>query len=142
MNRIVTMGLPAAGLIALGAATSSLLGIGVAGAAPAATSKPATFQMYADVDAEGDLGSNSGAVRVDPLGGSIGYVVTFNKPIGRCAANVQPGKAGGPDLVRAAMPVVNFAGRNYATTKSFNVLFDTGSAFIRDPFMMTVTCRS
>lgn len=57
MNRIMGIGLPSAALVALGAASSSLLGIGVAGAAPAATtSKPATFQMYANVDAESHLG--------------------------------------------------------------------------------------
>lgn len=142
MKRIWSIALAAVGLIALGATAPSLLGVGAAGAAPAVTQPPpATFQMYANVDAEGNLGSNSGVVRVGPLAGGIGYVVTFSKLIGHCAAVVQPGKAGGADVVYSAMPVVNFAGTNYATSKAFNVQFYTADGnVIRDPFMMTVTC--
>ena len=136
MNRIVGVGLPSAALVALGAASSSLLGIGVADAAPAATTS-STFQMYANVDAESHLGSNYDAVSAKPLLGDIGYVVTFSKPIGHCAAVVQPGKAGGPDVAFDATPVVNPSG-----TKAFNVIFSTAGNSIRDPFMMIVTCRN
>jgi hypothetical protein len=51
--------------------------------------------MYANVDAEGDLGSNYDAVSVQAAYHE--YDVTFKKPIGHCAAVVQSGKAGGSD---------------------------------------------
>lgn len=142
MNRIVAVGLPAAGLVALGAVTSSLLGVGVAGAAPAATTaKPATFQMYANVDAESDLGSNSGAVSAKPVPGSSAYFVTFKKPIGHCAAVVQPGKAGGSDNVDFVDTIVSFAGPNTFSV-AFGIPGDNGTELKHEPFMMTVTCKN
>ena len=50
--------------------------------------------MFANMDAEADLGSNYDAVGAKPLPGSTEYVVTFSKPSGHCAAAVQPGEAG------------------------------------------------
>jgi hypothetical protein len=45
-----------------------------------------TFQMYANVDAEGDLGSNFGATKAEATQIPGQYVVTFAQPIGSCAA--------------------------------------------------------
>jgi hypothetical protein len=98
--------------------------------------------MYANVDAESDLGSNYDAVSAMPVPGSSEYIVTFAKPIGHCAAVVQPGKAGGPDNVDyVSSEVVR------ASKKSFDVSFgipdSDGSVELKhEPFMLTVTCRS
>ena len=103
----------------------------------------ATFQMYADVDAEGDLGSNYGAVSVKmlPSTGDLGYLVKFNKPIGHCAAVAQSGRAGGSDdSEMLASSVVN-AGPNTFQVK-FGLLNSSGFQTDAEPFMMMVTCRS
>jgi hypothetical protein len=108
---------------------------GPQGIAGQSASSP-TFQMYANVDGEGDLGSNYDAVsaKVD----SIGYTVTFNRPIGQCAAETQPGKAGGSDSPVAATSVVDPDGPD-----GFRVAFyDSNLMQVSDAFMMTVTCTS
>lgn len=123
MKRMVEMALPATGLVALGALGASALGVGAAGAAetgPAAIARPATFQMYANVDAEYDLGSNYGAVRVKQVPGPVPYIVTFKKPVGHCAAVVQVGKAGGPDADSFVSTTMDPYGAN-----SFVVAFGT-----------------
>jgi hypothetical protein len=141
MNRIVGIGLPAAGLLALGAASTSLLGIGVAGASPAAAvAKPPTVTLYANVDAEGDLGSNYGAVSAHRYSDvAIYYVVTFKRAIGACAAVVQAGKAGGTDNTQSAPSLAVADGTNAFQV----VLSDNRTNYnISDPFMMTVTCKN
>jgi hypothetical protein len=100
--------------------------------------KSPTFQMFANVDGEGDLGSNHDAVGV--TNGSPGeYTVKFSKPIGHCAAVAQSGKAGGPDKPASVVSTVQPA----ITDPSHTVLIDfvdlAGHA-ANTPFMVTVTC--
>ena len=142
MNRIARVALPAAGLLAVGTISGSLLGTGVAGAAPSpsATSLPATFQMYANVDAEFDLGSNVGAASVRQVPGALSYKVTFKKPIGHCAAAVQVGKAGGTDGEDFVSTEVDPDGPN-AFDVEFGVMQGTGWELFHEPFMITVTCK-
>jgi hypothetical protein len=142
MNRIIGVGLPAAGLVAIGVAVSSLLGIGAAGATAATVTAPATFQMYANVDSNGDLGSNYDAVSVTRGPQSTSYFVKFKKPIGSCAAVAQAGKAGGSDAVRLAASDIVPSGTN-----TFKVEFGAPAAngldtVFNDPFMIMVTCKS
>ena len=94
----------------------------------------ATFQMYANVDAEGDLGSNYGAVSAQWVEAVDLYRVTFAHPIGSCAAAVQVGKAGGTDSSTFVSTIVFDAGTN-----TFDIEF---SPHPEQPFMLTVTCRS
>lgn len=103
-----------------------------------------TFQMYANVDAEGHLGSNFDAVSAATSPGDANkdpiYVVTFAQPITHCAAAAQAGKAGGPDLPSFAEAIVIPPGTN---PNQFLVAFrDTtqDAGFSREPFMLTVTC--
>src|SRR5579875_762818 len=121
MKRIAKIGLPATGLLALGALTSSLLGVGTAGAAPAP--KPAaaagSVSLFANVDSAGDLGSHVGATSAGFNGNSDTYAVTFNRPVVHCAASAQAGRAGGTDPASAAPSVVFEA----ANTSSNNELF-------------------
>lgn len=112
-----------------------------AGKAKQPTHPSATFTMYANVDAEGDLGSNFDAKSVT-VTGTNQYKVTFTHKIGTCASVVQPGKAGGPDATPWVAGVVTNAG-NYKKTKSLLVSFlDVESLHgAQAPFMLTVTCR-
>ncbi len=61
-----------------------------------AAPKPATFQMFANVDAEGQLGSHYDASAATEFSGGI-YVVTFTKPVSHCAVAAQPGEATGSE---------------------------------------------
>jgi hypothetical protein len=133
------------GLFATGAIGASGFGVGAAAASHPAQAKPkplATFQMFANVDAEGDLGSNYDAVSAGTLPGSSQYRVKFTKPIGHCAAVVQDGKAGGPDdLSLASSDIVPLGKKGYDIT--FGVPDQTGQDQLKhEPFMVTVTCKS
>ena len=100
MNRTVRTSLPIALIAAAAGATAvALLLPGSAGAA--SSYPPATFQMYANVDSNCNLGSNVGAVSAIHIPGATGCQVTFSKLIGHCAAVAQPGKAGGNAEVEA-----------------------------------------
>ncbi|MBE7189676.1 hypothetical protein [Jatrophihabitans endophyticus] len=126
----------------ISAAAAAVVGVGVAAqASQSHTAIPkhtvATYQMFANVDAEGDLGSHYDATKVHLNQVSGNYTVTFSKPIGSCAAQAQPGKAGGPDPVRMqAISTVVAHG-----TKSFDVHFTIDGAGQFEPFMLTVTCH-
>jgi hypothetical protein len=130
-------GIAVAAAVALGAAGATVL----TGTADAAKVKvPATFTMYANVDANGDLGSNAGAVSAGFVPGSPVYQVTFSKPVGSCAAVAQVGKAGGSDQNTFESTEVDID-----TADSFDVQFGTttadgGSERFHEPFMLTVTC--
>jgi hypothetical protein len=103
----------------------------------------ATFTMYANVDAEGDLGSNYLAKKVTFNADDNTYQVKFAKRVGTCAAVAQGGKAGGPDGVNPDVSEVTNVG-NYKTTKTLRVAFIeviNGNPQIPQPFMLTVTCR-
>jgi hypothetical protein len=103
-----------------------------------------TFQMYANVDQNGNLGSNFDAVSATEFqvtGGATGYTVVFSKPVGSCAAVAQPGFAGG-DLT--AEPDASEVIIDPKNDMEFEVEFvapndDVGEA---SAFMMTVTCSS
>jgi hypothetical protein len=100
--------------------------------------KSPTFQMFANVDGEGDLGSNVDAV--DASNGSPGeYTVTFSKSIAHCAAVVQSGKAGGPD---GPVPVVSTVQPSLTDLKHTLLIdFQKLNGDVADtPFMLTVTC--
>jgi hypothetical protein len=101
---------------------------------------PATFQMYANVDAEGELGSNVDAVKVERIESGL-YDVTFNAPIGSCAASVQSGEAGGTDLPEALATVARYIS---GSPDAWQVgLFNAATnSFESSPFMLTVTCKS
>jgi hypothetical protein len=107
------------------------------GAATGSSASSATYEMYANVDAEGDLGSNYDAVSVKLVADT--YLVKFSHSIGSCAAVVQPGKAGGPDPVKAAESTVI-----PLSDKTFGVQFVAAALgnVTTDPFMLTVTCKS
>lgn len=106
------------------------------------TTTPSTFQMYANVDAEGDLGSNVDAVKamVDKPETGV-YIVTFDKPIGSCAATAQPGDAGGTDkptqLASTAEYVQGQPDEWLVAFFNYNT-----NEFEATPFMVTVTCKS
>jgi hypothetical protein len=100
--------------------------------------KSPTFAMFANVDGEGDLGSNHDAVAV--TNGSPGeYTVKFSKPIGHCAAVVQSGKAGGPDK---PAPVVSTVQPSLTDTKHTLLIdfHDLSGNVANTPFMLTLTC--
>ena len=138
MKRAIGIALSSAGLLVAGAAGTIVLGVGTAIGATT-TPTPATFQMFANVDAEGDLGSNYDALTAGIYGGSIDYFVKFKKPIGGCAAVVQVGKAGESDEPSPATPIMTPAG-----PQRFNITFENpdGNAvdLVHNPFMMMVTC--
>lgn len=106
---------------------------------PGPAGSSGTFQMYANVDAEGDLGSNFGATAADESTIPGQYEVTFAQPIGSCAAVAQSGKAGGDEFAGAYPSIVNFDGSN-----AFIVAFvnPANNQETPTPFMMTVTCRN
>jgi hypothetical protein len=106
------------------------------------TTSPTTFQMYANVDAEGDLGSNVDAVKaiVDKPETGV-YIVTFDKPIGSCAATAQSGEAGGTDQPLQFASTAEFVkGQPDAWLVAFFNPQD--NMFEATPFMVTVTCKS
>ncbi len=138
MKRAIGTALGSVGLLAAGAVGTVVLGVGTATGATT-TPTPATFQMFANVDAEGDLGSNYGALIAGIYGGSTNYFVKFKKPIGHCAAVVQIGKAGGSDQPNPASPIVTPGGPQRFDI-SFQVPQSGGVEQLHDPFMMTVTC--
>jgi hypothetical protein len=112
--------------------------------APGQPGQPAstgTFQMYADVDQNGDLGSNYDAVsatETNPGSSAPNYLVTFTKPIGSCAAVVQTGYAGGSDTATPSGSIVDVDGTDADT---FRVVFTNGPTnFNTSAFMMIVTC--
>lgn len=141
MNRSVATVLCAAALLAAGGV---ILETGAAGGvAPQATaSKPATVTMFANVDAEGDLGSHVGATKVTVHRNLVlTYDVSFVRQIGHCAAVVQVGKAGGPDTptpaVAEVIPDTSFS------PSTFGVAFtNLQGQNVKEPFMITVTCKS
>lgn len=128
--------------IVRGAALAAGAGLVVTGVAACTVPTPAkatttTFQMYANVDAEGHLGSNFDAVSVTPQSIGPNYLVTFTQPIGHCAAAAQAGKAGGTDEASFVSSIVVPGG-----PRSFVVGFSVpGSGSLKkEPFMLTVTC--
>jgi hypothetical protein len=115
---------------------------GPAGTSGGSGGGSATFQMYANVDENGDLGSNVDAVSAAEHqdNGATSYVVKFSKPIGNCAAVAQPGFAGG-DLTAIADPSAVFA--DSSDDSGFDVVFLSPSGKTdASAFMMTVTCKS
>lgn len=101
----------------------------------------ATFQMYANVDQNGNLGSNYDADSVvihnpDSASG-VSYTVTFAKPIGTCAGVAQPGYAGGNLDVAAATPLVEAS-----SSTAFDVKFPAGNGTEHSAFMIIVTCHN
>ncbi len=132
-------------MVAVSAFCVCAFGTGIADGAtrPAAAKQaklPGTFQMYANVDQLGDLGSNVGAtgVKVTSNEYAFYYSVTFSRPIGKCAAQVQPGYAGGKLTSGWYSSQVIFNG-----SKAFNVFFwDTTDHYGETAFMLTVTCPS
>jgi hypothetical protein len=104
-----------------------------------AAPKPATFQMFANVDAEGDLGSNYLAKSAAHTGDGE-YLVTFKKSILHCAMVAVSGKAGGPDLVKSDVASVQF---DPAVDPTHNVIvdfFSTAGDQDDTPFMISATC--
>jgi hypothetical protein len=100
------------------------------------------FQMYANVDAEGDLGSNLDAVRAIKLQPQQGvYNVTFSKPIGTCAASAQPGEAGGSDMALQLASAATFI-KDDPDTWQVSFFNAFSNSFEDTPFMLTVTCTS
>jgi hypothetical protein len=99
-----------------------------------------TIQMYANVDAEGDLGSNvdaTGATRI-----SAGeYSVAFNRPIGNCAAIAQAGQAGGTDPI---LPIPSAVSYDPSNPDQWDLEFVDSPTRTADntAFMLTVTCPS
>jgi hypothetical protein len=99
-----------------------------------------TIQMYANVDAEGDLGSNVDAVSATRI--STGeYSVVFNRPIGTCAAAAQAGQAGGTDPILPIPSAVSFDPSNSDGWDLEFVDSPTRTA-LNTAFMLTVTCHS
>jgi hypothetical protein len=141
--KLAATGLAVTGIVAFGAIGINVFGTGPTGGGPAASSTPATFQMYANVDAEGDLGSNYDAKSARPFNGV--YIVTFTKPIGHCAIIAQSGKAGGSDVPHPDISTVepNAIGANPDPVHQVLVGF-TGSNGLADntPFMLTLTCKN
>jgi hypothetical protein len=106
------------------------------------STSPTTFQMYANVDAEGDLGSNVDAVKAIVAKPETGvYIVTFDKPIGSCSATAQPGEAGGTDEpYQLASTATYVKGQPDEWELAFFNAFT--NEFQATPFMVTVTCKS
>lgn len=107
---------------------------GPAGVAPS----PAAFQMYANLDAEGDLGSNFDAVSAKRV--STGeYQVVFDRPIGACAAVAQAGQAGGTDPIFPVPSAVSFDATN-ADAWDIEFVDSATRTAINTSMMITVTC--
>jgi hypothetical protein len=103
----------------------------------------ATFQMYANVDAEGDLGSNFDATAAKHVATGI-YVVTFSQEIGHCAATAQVGEAGGSDQSVPSESIVGPDTEGDADHQFVaGFLAPTGDGSVTNvntPFMLTLTC--
>jgi hypothetical protein len=113
---------------------------GARGPAGAPASPAATVQMYANVDAEGDLGSNVGAVSATRI--STGeYSIVFNRAIGSCAAAAQAGQAGGTDPIVPIPSAVSFDPSN-ADGWDLEFVDSPTRSTINTAFMLTVTCGS
>jgi hypothetical protein len=119
----------------------SLVGFGVLIQSADGAAKPQeqdqTYQMFANVDAEGDLGSNHDAVKVSLEAGDHIYTIRFAHYIDTCAATVQAGRAGGTDPVIAASSVVAQSSRTAFVTR----FTDPDGNRVNEPFMITVTCN-
>jgi hypothetical protein len=105
---------------------------------PGQSATSQTFEMFANVDAEGRLGSNIDAVSATES--SIQqYGVQFSHPITNCAAQVQSGKSGGDDFSGPYTSIVNFDG-----TTGYVVAFinPANNQIVANQFMLTVTCPS
>jgi hypothetical protein len=103
-----------------------------------------TFQMYANVDQHGNLGSNVDAVsakEVDAGTPTPFYVVSFSHPIGSCAGVAQNGYAGG-SLPASGYPtrVSNDADDPNAFDLSINENADRSEP-VEQAFMLVVTCK-
>jgi hypothetical protein len=96
--------------------------------------------MYANVDAEGDLGSNFDAVSASRIA-TGNYSVVFNRPIGSCAAVAQAGQAGGVDPILPIPSAVSFDSSNPDRWDLQFVDSPTRTAF-NTAFMLTVTCHN
>jgi hypothetical protein len=112
---------------------------------PGKNATSSTFQMFANVDQHGNLGSNSGAVsakEVDAGTPTPSYVVTFSHPIGSCAAVAQNGYAGG-DLPASGYPtrVTNDPKDADAVDVAINEEA-MASEEVEQAFMIVVTCAS
>jgi hypothetical protein len=112
---------------------------GPAGPAGGSTSSK-TVTLYANVDAEGDLGSNSGATAASRIATGE-YGVAFNQPIGSCAAVAQAGRAGGTDPILPIPSAVSFDPSN---PKQWDLEFVDGPTrtAINTAFMLIVVCPS
>jgi hypothetical protein len=106
----------------------------------AAVSPTKAFQMYANVDAEGDLGSNVDAVSATRTAKGQ-YSVVFDRPIGSCAAVAQAGQAGGTDPILPIPSAVSFAPDN-ADGWDLEFVDSPTRATFDTAFMLTVTCGS
>jgi hypothetical protein len=102
-----------------------------------------TFAMYANVDQNGNLGSNNDAVSAVAKqdGTNVSYVVTFSHPVGTCAAVAQSGFAGGDLLAVSDASLVTI---DQNDDSAFDVFFvsPNGEHLEATAFMMTVTCKS
>jgi hypothetical protein len=102
--------------------------------------KPATFQMFGNVDAEGDLGSNYLVKSVHAKFGGGLYYVTFKKSIAHCALMVTSGEAGGPDAVRTDVVSVKYDEDVDPTHQALVTVLTPNGDPDSDPFMITATC--
>jgi hypothetical protein len=93
--------------------------------------------MYANVDAEGHLGSHVDAKSAFLSQVTGQYEVTFTKPITHCAVITQSGKVGGNDFAGPYPSLVNFDGADSIIVAFVNPTNQVGT---NTPFMMTATC--
>lgn len=115
---------------------------------PGQSASSGTFQMYANVDQFGNLGSHFGAVSASdtkdgpPSGHGDRYVVTFDHPVGSCAAQVQAGYAAGNDSAdEIAAEVTPGSGPNALDVIFGNAIDgDSTADGVPSAFMITVTC--
>jgi hypothetical protein len=115
---------------------------GLRGPRGAAAPSPADVTLFANVDQAGDLGTNAGATAAAEIGDEYPYyTVSFDRPIGSCAASVQPGYAGGALTAQQATAVVEF---DEDDPKKFDIYFDAAGNAGRaeTAFMITLTCAS
>jgi hypothetical protein len=108
---------------------------------PGVSAKPATYQMFANVDAEGDLGSNYG-VSSDTRSSTGDYIVTFKHSILHCALEATPGGVGGPDQGGDFIAVAQYFAIADPTHKVRVTFTDPTSDDQPNntPFMITATC--
>lgn len=135
-----TTGVAAAAMIAFSAFGVTAFGPGIAGGMRHSTGHPATFQMYADVDQAGTLGSQVGVTSVtENTAGGVSYNVRFNRPIGTCAAQVQPGFASGSHGSWFDTSVVSPENSTSLWVEFWDPAKNT---LVPTSFMLTVTCQS